>query len=191
MAIYTRKGDTGSTSHVQHGRLSKGSIEIEVSGKFDSAITMMGFAGEALKDQARQDTRHMSDYEVLLESLVYAQRKLFTAAVCTFSETGCNNPLAQKDVDDLESRIDFYSEKLPALTGFVLPGGCEANARLNLARTSVRDLERSMVKAKDGYNLEDTNDSVLRYLNRLSDALYTYARYALLLDGHDEINWGA
>jgi len=189
MTLYTRKGDTGSTSHIRHGRVSKGSIEIEVEGRFDSAVTMMGFAGETLASRARLDPEHTTDYGILLDDLARAQKKLFTAAVCAFCETGCDHPLAQADVDELEERIDFYSGKLPVLTGFVLPGGCEENARLNLARAAVRDLERTVVRARDEYGFEDINEVVLHYLNRLSDALYVYARYALLLDGHDEMKW--
>ena len=191
MALYTRKGDTGSTSHIRHGRVSKGSIEIEVEGRFDAAVTMMGFAKEALEYRVRHDAKHALGFGALVDDLLRDQRRLFTAAVCAFCETGCDHPLVQADVDKLEERIDFYSGKLPVLTGFVLPGGCEENARLNLARTAVRDLERSMVRAKDEHGLEDSNETVLRYLNRLSDALYVYARYALLLDGHDETNWSA
>jgi cob(I)alamin adenosyltransferase len=191
MTLYTRKGDNGSTSHIRHGRVSKGSIEIEIEGRFDTAVTMMGFAGETLASRVLLDTEHAADYGVLLDDLSHAQKKLFTAAVCAFCEADSDRPLTQADVDELEERIDFYSGKLPVLTGFVLPGGCEENARLNLARTTVRELERTIVRAKDEYGFEDINGIVLPYLNRLSDALYVYARYALLLDGHNETNWSA
>jgi cob(I)alamin adenosyltransferase len=79
-------------------------------------------------------------------------------------------------VERLESDIDRYMERVDLPPKFVIPGGTELSARLDVARTAVRRAERRVVDLKAAGELPD--DITLRYLNRLSDALFAMARYA-------------
>jgi cob(I)alamin adenosyltransferase len=72
--------------------------------------------------------------------------------------------------------IDRYMDRVDLPPKFVIPGGTELSARLDLARTAVRRAERRVVDLKSDGDLPD--DTVLRYLNRASDAVFAMARYA-------------
>jgi cob(I)alamin adenosyltransferase len=79
-------------------------------------------------------------------------------------------------VDQLESVIDRYMERVDLPPKFVIPGGTELSARLDVARTAVRRAERRVSAMRESGQLPD--DTVLRYLNRASDAIYAMARFA-------------
>ena len=79
-------------------------------------------------------------------------------------------------VDRLEGDIDRYMDRVDLPPKFVIPGGTELSARLDVARTAVRRAERRVSSLHDAGELED--DLVVRYLNRLSDALFAMARFA-------------
>ena len=79
-------------------------------------------------------------------------------------------------VERLESDIDRYMERVDLPPKFVIPGGTELSARLDVARAAVRRAERRVSALKHDGELAD--DTVLTYLNRLSDALYAMARFA-------------
>lgn len=189
--IYTRTGDQGQTSHLRQGRISKGSIEIEVSGQFDNSISMIGFAREAIFRKQRMDQIRQRQWSGLVKSLTHAQQRLFTAAACLYDAAATQNPISEKDIINLENSIDRYSERLPDLDSFILAGGSEINARLNLARCAVREAERVCVRALDEFhdNGKDLNLTSIAYLNRLSDALFVYGRYALLIAEKVPLIW--
>ena len=189
--IYTRTGDQGQTSHLRQGRISKGSIEIEVSGQFDNSISMIGFAREAIFRKQMMDQIRQRQWSGLVKSLTHAQQRLFTAAACLYDAAATQNPISEKDIIDLENSIDRYSERLPDLDSFILAGGSEINARLNLARCAVREAERVCVRALDEFhdNGKDLNLTSIAYLNRLSDALFVYGRYALLIAEKVPLIW--
>jgi cob(I)alamin adenosyltransferase len=79
-------------------------------------------------------------------------------------------------VDELEGVIDRYMDRVSLPPKFVIPGGSELSARLDVARAAVRRAERRVVDLKLAGELPD--ETVLNYLNRLSDAVYAMARYA-------------
>lgn len=191
MKIYTRSGDKGSTSHLAEGRVSKGSLEIEVEGQFDNAISMIGFAREALVRKQHRDQANEEKWAPLVLALIHAQQRLFTAAACLYDSAATQNPIAEKDIIDLENSIDAFSSHLEELDGFILPGGSEANARLNLARCAVREAERVSVRILDElhHHGRDLNLTSIAYLNRLSDALFVYGRVALALDNKVPLKW--
>ena len=90
-------------------------------------------------------------------------------------------------VTRLESEIDQLNSELSPLNSFVLPGGCEAAAALHLARTTCRRAERTAVALADQPD-EEVSGPALRYLNRLSDLLFTAARWANAR-GEDDVLW--
>ena len=93
----------------------------------------------------------------------------------------------QRHVDALERDIDAVNDDLPALKSFVLPGGGWASAYSHLARTVCRRAERLVVELAQA---EDVGgDLPVQYLNRLSDALFVWGRWAALKDGKPETLW--
>ena len=101
-------------------------------------------------------------------------------------ERGSMPLIEQSQVETLERAIDRYTEGPPPLTSFVLPGGSESAARFHLARCVCRRAERSVVALGER---EPIRGEVLRYINRLSDLLFTLARHANYLAEVEDIPW--
>jgi cob(I)alamin adenosyltransferase len=90
------------------------------------------------------------------------------------------------DVVQLEREMDGMGAELPPLRSFVLPGGCRLNAELHVCRTVCRRAERELVAlARE----EDIPPETVRYLNRLSDALFVWSRWASHVARAPETLW--
>ncbi|MFQ3646357.1 MAG: cob(I)yrinic acid a,c-diamide adenosyltransferase [Anaerolineae bacterium] len=178
MKIYTKTGDKGETSLFAGGRVRKDNVRVEAYGTVDELNSVLGLVRSyALPEQA----------QVWLEEI---QNKLFVigADLATPMES---NPKWLVRMDDqpvltLENAIDQMDEDLPRMTAFILPGGVTAAATLHVARTVCRRAERICVALAAE---EPTNPHVLVYLNRLSDFLFTLARWVNLKAGETETKW--
>src|SRR5581483_11573230 len=122
--------------------------------------------------------------------LLRVQHQLFNLGSCLATlpaDIGPRQPrTTQADIDWLESEMDRRTPGLPPLRSFVLPGGSRLNALLHLARTVCRRAERIAValqREAGGAELE------VRYLNRLSDALFVWSRWASHEQGQNETLW--
>src|SRR5262249_46024535 len=94
--------------------------------------------------------------------------------------------ITSADIEQLEREIDAINEDLPPLRSFVLPGGTRLSAELHLARTVCRRAERLVIAlARSG----ETPAEAIRYLNRLSDALFVWSRWANHVLGVSEVLW--
>ncbi|HUH01337.1 MAG TPA: cob(I)yrinic acid a,c-diamide adenosyltransferase, partial [Kofleriaceae bacterium] len=91
-----------------------------------------------------------------------------------------------RHVERLEAEIDSLNDELPDLKSFILPGGGWASSYFHLARTVCRRAERLVVTLAREDSVED---GALIYLNRLSDALFVFGRWAALKDGKPEPLW--
>jgi cob(I)alamin adenosyltransferase len=118
------------------------------------------------------------------------QNELFNLGAelaCGDAETRAKLPrIEQRHIDALERDIDGVNDELPPLKSFVLPGGGWASAYFHLARTVCRRCERLVVGLAAE---EDVGPLAVQYLNRLSDALFVWGRWATLKDGKDEPLW--
>ena len=120
----------------------------------------------------------------LYEDILRIQRELFVAGAELATapeaaerlEDGVSAASRTEMVERLEADIDRYMERVDLPPKFVIPGGTELSARLDVARTAVRRAERRVSALNDAGELAD--DTVLTYLNRLSDALFAMARFA-------------
>ncbi len=168
MKIYTRHGDDGTTGLYFGGRVPKSSIPIEVNGAVDEAQAALGWARSMSEPAGR-----------LNELLISLERDLWVlmAEVATLPE---NRPklVAERSlvtgamVERLEGEIDRLSDEIAMPREFVVPGENELSAALDVARTTVRRAERVAVTFPvDGSH-------VVAYLNRLSDLVWTMARWA-------------
>jgi cob(I)alamin adenosyltransferase len=166
--IYTRKGDDGTTGLLYGGRVRKDSPIIEANGAVDEAQAILGLA--------RAETEPGSE---LADLLVALERDLWVlmAEVATAPDRRdrltAGTSLVTKDmVDALESRIDQLSDRFDMPSEFVVPGQNRVSAALDVARTVVRRAERLVAASPPA-----DGSLVGPYLNRLSDLLWTMARW--------------
>lgn len=180
--IYTKRGDRGETALVGGQRLAKDALRIECYGTVDELNACIGLACA----EARQQERTAG----LAAILVRVQHELFNlgSILATLPEdVGPMQPqVTEADVQQLENEIDAMNAELPPLRSFVLPGATELDARLHLCRTVCRRAERVTVTLARS---EPVPDSAVRYLNRLSDALFVWGRWANLRLGAAEALW--
>jgi cob(I)alamin adenosyltransferase len=170
--IYTRKGDDGTTGLWYGGRVSKSDIRPEAYGSVDEAASALGLCRAAARDNQElyDDILHMQN------ELFIAGAELATAPEAAERlEAGVSKVTAEM-VDALEAVIDRYMDRVDLPPKFVIPGGTELSARLDVARTAVRRAERRVSAMRESGQLPD--ETVLRYLNRASDAIYAMARFA-------------
>ena len=170
--IYTRKGDDGTTGLWYGGRVAKFAGRPEAYGSVDEAASALGLARAA----AERGGELYEDILRLQGELFIAGAELATAPEAADRLKAGVSRVTRDMVDRLESDIDRYMERVDLPPKFVIPGGSELSARLDLARTAVRRAERRVSQLRhDG---ELPVDTVLTYLNRLSDTLFAMARYA-------------
>ncbi|MBK9034225.1 MAG: cob(I)yrinic acid a,c-diamide adenosyltransferase [Myxococcales bacterium] len=180
--VYTKGGDLGQTSLFGGERVSKAAPRIDGYGTVDELNATLGLVRTALESSAAG--------EHLLPIIHRVQNELFNlgAELATPDpERRAKLPRVEaRHVEALERDIDAVNDSLPALTSFVLPGGGAASAHFHLARTVCRRAERLVVALAEH---EDVGELPVTYLNRLSDALFVFGRWAALKDGRAEPLW--
>ncbi|MEA2497188.1 MAG: cob(I)alamin adenosyltransferase [Thermoleophilaceae bacterium] len=172
MKIYTRKGDDGTTGLWYGGRVSKSDARPEAYGSVDEAASELGVCRAA----ARENKELYDDILRIQNELFVAGAELATAPEAAGRLEAGVSKVTSEMVDYLETVIDRYMERVDLPPKFVIPGGTELSARLDVARTAIRRAERRVSAMRDDGQLPD--DTVLRYLNRASDAVYAMARFA-------------
>lgn len=180
--VYTKGGDHGQTSLIGGDRVSKANPRIEAYGTVDEVNATLGLVRTALESSAAG--AH------LIPILHRIQNELFNLG----AELATPDPARRarlprveaRHVEALEHDIDALNDSLPALTSFVLPGGGNASAHFHLARTVCRRAERLLVALGEH---EDLGELPVVYLNRLSDALFVFGRWAAMKDGQPEPLW--
>jgi cob(I)alamin adenosyltransferase len=170
--IYTRKGDDGTTGLWYGGRVPKSDSRPEAYGSVDEAASALGLCRVA----AGGDDELYGDILRIQNELFVAGAELATAPEAAGRLEPGVSKVTDAMVDRLEADIDRYMARVDLPPKFVIPGGTELSARLDVARTAVRRAERRVDAMKQAGELAD--DTVLRYLNRASDAIYAMARYA-------------
>ncbi len=178
MKIYTRVGDDGSTSLFSGGRVPKHHLRVESYGIVDELNSWLGYA------------RSQSPSAVTDEYLVRIQHQLFNlgADLATPMDAKTTH-IVRMDaptVEWLETSIDRLSEDIEPLRYFILPGGGTVGAQLQIARTLCRRAERVTSLLAEN---EPVGPFVLPYLNRLSDFLFTLARWENKQAGISEDAW--
>jgi cob(I)alamin adenosyltransferase len=162
--IYTRKGDDGTTGLYFGGRRRKDDPKVDAYGTVDEAQALMGVA--------RAEAERGSELDLLLVAL---ERDLWTAmaelATTPENRHKLSGRLTKERVAQLEGHIDDLKGRFDLPAEFVVPGQTRASAALDVARTVVRRAERASLAVAP----EDSQ--VIPYLNRLSDLLWTMARW--------------
>ena len=168
MKVYTRKGDDGTTGLLFGGRVAKASERPTAYGDVDEAQAVIGLA--------RAETRAGGELDGILVGVAH---DLWVLMAELATETGNQGKLVDGTtrvtsamVDRLEQHIDETSTRFTPPTEFVVPGQTRLSAALDLGRTVTRRAERSASKV-----VGPADSQVVPYLNRLSDLLWTLARW--------------
>ncbi len=170
--IYTRGGDDGTTGLWYGGRVSKSDARPEAYGSVDEAASALGMCRAVVT----ADPELHTDILRLQTELFVAGAELATAPEAAGRLEAGISKVTSEMVERLEADIDRYMERVDLPPKFVIPGGTELSARLDVARTALRRAERRVVELQLAGELQD--ETVLRYLNRASDAVFAMARYA-------------
>jgi len=181
--IYTRTGDDGTTGLVGGQRIKKNALRIDAYGTVDELSSAIGLARTALGEVRRtrpvQDMARASAVAVELDRwLAWTQDVLFNLGsdLATLPKDRWEGmPLvAASDAAALERAIDRAQRDLEPLENFIHPGGAYPGAFLHLARTICRRAERLVISLAES---DEISPDVVRYLNRLSDALFVWSRW--------------
>jgi cob(I)alamin adenosyltransferase len=181
--IYTKSGDKGETGLAGGQRVPKDSLRIEAYGTVDELNSWIGLARAAALDSGPK-------VAAMADALLRVQHQLFNlgSVLSTLpSDVKPKQPrTTDADIAWLEAGMDAITASLPPLKSFVLPGGSRLNALLHLARTVCRRAERLAVRLhREG----GCGEVEVRYLNRLSDALFVWSRAASHDLGQPETLW--
>lgn len=177
MKIYTRKGDDGSTSLWYGGRVVKHDPRTEAYGSVDEANSALGVA-RALCDKGDEEVA--KDLLELQNGLFVVGAELATAPEASDRLEDGISRVTEPMVAELEEAIDRYMDRVHLPPKFVIPGGTQLSAALDVARASTRRAERRIVELKGLGGL--ASESVLHYVNRASDLIWAMARFTDLDD---------
>lgn len=162
MKVYTKTGDKGTTSLVGGQRVSKTHPRVMAYGDVDELISWIGLLRSDLPEHDG--------------SLRRIQQALMNGSAHIASEDSAKYlaPFPECDIEWLEQEIDRMTAEIPAMKAFVLPAGPREAAECHIVRTICRRCEREALAVGDE---RDNVTSFIRYINRLSDYLFTLARY--------------
>ena len=184
--IYTKRGDAGETSLAGGQRVGKDSPRLDAYGTVDELNSFIGLASISCQEQGGHDAR----MGLLAAMIRRVQHELFNLGSILATRPEDVHPqqarITPAEVTQLEREIDAMNEDLPELRSFVLPGGTRLNAELHVARTVCRRAERLLVTLS---RKEEVPPEAIRYLNRLSDALFVWSRWANFVLRVPEVLW--
>ena len=171
MKIYTKTGDAGTTSLVGGTRVSKAHPRVMAYGDLDELISLLG----VLRCETEDEDLPLRRIQIHLMNA--------SAHLANDGRSTKLKPLDEGETAFLEAEIDRMTALLPPQTAFILPGMPHASSLAHVARTVCRRAERSAVQIEERTGQDN---AAIRYVNRLSDYLFTLARY--LSRGCDD-NW--
>ncbi|OIO99238.1 MAG: ATP:cob(I)alamin adenosyltransferase [Bacteroidetes bacterium CG2_30_33_31] len=178
--IYTKAGDKGETSLIGGRRVNKSDLQVEAYGTIDELKSHIALLSDMIKAE---------DINENLKKIIIHLFEAESVVACATIEAVSKMPkLSEEDVLWLEKNIDMMDEKLPPLTAFILPGGDASYSQSHIARTVCRRAERACLRFWE-VNKTLYNPTVEKYLNRLSDYLFTLSRYILNYKGIKENLW--
>lgn len=177
--IYTKTGDKGETSLIGGTRVPKHHVRIDAYGTVDELNSYIGLIRDLITEKHNQ-------YKLLVE----VQDRLFTMGSILAADPEKNKmqlpELHTIDVEVLEKAIDEMDKALPEMKNFILPGGHPTISHTHIARCICRRAERAVLHLNEN---SPVNELTFKYLNRLSDYLFTLSRQLSLDYNTKEIPW--
>ena len=184
--VYTRTGDGGKTRLAGGQQVSKDSVRVEAYGTVDELNASIGL----VRAMNEETCGNIDSANRLEQDLRWVQNKLFdlgSLLATAPGQTFKNMPtIRAHDAVRLERMMDRCQKDLAPLKEFILPGGGKVAATLHQARTICRRAERICVRLAR----EETLDAqIIKFLNRLSDGLFVWARWVAKTQGEPEFLW--
>lgn len=173
MKIYTKSGDAGTTSLIGGKRVEKNHPKVEAYGDADELSSHIGMIIALLN---KSNIPHPQGVELRKDLLRIQNVLMYVAAYFATSEEGTKKNIKEGDATEiewLEERIDKMTEEMEPQKAFVIPAGPIQAAEAHIARTVCRRCERRSLSIEKNANIEFGR----KYLNRLSDYLFTLSRY--------------
>ncbi|MEK9143963.1 MAG: cob(I)yrinic acid a,c-diamide adenosyltransferase [Patescibacteria group bacterium] len=173
MSIYTRSGDTGSTSLFGGKRVLKCEELVDVYGSIDELNSWVGLIAAEFS---------VPDVSQFLQTI---QSDLFTIGSTLAGWKG-DLTLLDGRIKEMETRIDMMEKDLPPIRNFILPGGAELAAHAHIMRSICRRVERQTVALSQK---QEVDKRIVKYLNRLSDLFFMLARFINKQENVEEVEW--
>ncbi|XP_055970466.1 corrinoid adenosyltransferase MMAB isoform X1 [Sorex fumeus] len=178
--IYTKTGDKGFSSTFTGERRPKDDQVFEALGTTDELSSAIGVAMEIVTERGHPFADELQKIQCSLQDVGSA---LATPRSSAREAHLKRSAFEAGRIQELEQWIDAYTRQLPALTAFILPSGGPSSAALHFCRAVCRRAERRVVPLVQS---GETDANVAVFLNRLSDYLFTVARYAAMKEGRQE-----
>ena len=179
--IYTRTGDSGTTSLVGGTRVKKNHARVQAYGTIDE---LNSFIGLLLATDAERWTLPEKEFLTWVQNLMFD-----LGAYLATDNSGNKNEssvLGQNAISRVELEIDRLDNMLPPLKAFILPGGTQQAAVAGVCRAVCRRAERDIITLNDN-NMVDAD--VIRFVNRISDYFFILSRYLNYKSGVKETEW--
>ena len=177
--LYTGDGDSGTTSLVGGHRVPKSHQRLEAFGTIDELNAFIGLLITETEDTYVRELMKLVQHTLFSVGSYLAADPLHTPLKP-------ESRIMPSTMQQLEQGIDRIDGQLPEIKGFVLPGGCRSAALAHVCRTVCRRAERQICRLKEDVLMDE---SVVVFINRLSDLLFVIARYECFLKSIDEIIW--
>lgn len=176
MPIYTRTGDKGKTSLFGGKRVLKSDIRVDTYGTIDELNSVIGLV----------ITNMQTKHKKVANELEKIQHDLFAIGAYLANPKARSVKSLSERVKEFEKMIDAQTKKMPELKNFILPGGGMIGAQLHQARTVARRAERGLVALMQK---EEVDEQIVKYINRLSDLLFSTARFINHYEKKRETIW--
>jgi cob(I)alamin adenosyltransferase len=176
--VYTKTGDKGTTALIGGRRVTKNHIRIHAYGSVDELMANVAVVHD-----------HLDNHAIKTQLLTIQDRLMTCATILAADCDDCevNLPtISPVDIEQLETWMDTMDKELPQLSYFVLPGGDKAGSFCHIARTVCRRCERLSIDVQEQ---EGGCETVVRYLNRLSDFFFVLGRWVMNEKKVEEIQW--
>lgn len=181
MKIYTKTGDEGYTSLIGGERAPKYDLRVEAYGAVDELIAFVALLADKLAEDERTDN-------LVPELQMIESRLMGVSALLAIGEGGSDKvqPISEQYIEMLENSIDGFQHEIKPITKFTIPGGHTFCSLCHVCRTVCRRAERCALLASAEYPVDK---GATRYLNRLSDYLYTLGRVLTERLKVEEVLW--
>ncbi|MCS7206253.1 MAG: cob(I)yrinic acid a,c-diamide adenosyltransferase [Leptospiraceae bacterium] len=170
--IYTKKGDEGFTHLASGEKVLKFHIRVDLYGNCDELNSYIGVVCSLIQEkQTNPKLKEIWDELNFIQSLIFE----YSAELAGYYRDN-QTILKEEDILHLEEKIDEWSNNMPELRKFILPGGSLIASFLHVCRTKCRDVERKLIYAIVEKK-ENIHPDFIKFFNRLSDYFFTLARY--------------